>query len=60
MTGDGTQPEVQAGVFVAEPNVPKKQIYGSIREEKLRHDKNFDQIDEDQRNQQDHTSTLSE
>ena len=39
VAGDGAEPEVEAGVLVAQANVPQQQVHGSIRQEKLQHKK---------------------
>ena len=37
VAGDGAEPEVEAGVLVAQANVPQQQVHGAIRQEKLQH-----------------------
>ena len=37
VAGDGAEPEIEAGVLVAQANVPQQQVHGAIRQEKLQH-----------------------
>ncbi len=36
VAGDGAEPEVEAGVFPAEPDVPQQEVHRAVRQEKLK------------------------